>query len=145
MRSLRHLQDRHFTCTEIQRSKINRSLFLIPHRLCEALVSRKRIARYSRRGNHFPRLCFRTVRESFPSHGSSVIRPLSWVPSWACDLHVGASPFRVIHTSLNGVLTASAALLVPITDIPPSPRQPIRWLSQRPSLLGESHHCAVCG
>jgi hypothetical protein len=26
------------------------------------------------------------------SHGSSVIRPLSWAPCWACDLHVGAFP-----------------------------------------------------
>jgi hypothetical protein len=79
------------------------------------------------------------VRASFPAHGSSVIRPLSWVPCWACDLHVGASPFRVIHTSLNGVLTASPALLVPITYISPSPRQHIRGLSPRPWLLGESH------
>src|SRR2546428_2076422 len=37
MPSLRHLQGRHFTCTEIQLSKINRSLFLIPHSLCEAV------------------------------------------------------------------------------------------------------------
>ncbi len=94
---------------------------------------------YSRRGNRSPRLCFKTVRASFPAHGSSVIRPLSWAPCRACDLHVHASPFRVIHTSPCGVLTASAALLVPITYILPSPRQHIRWLSQRPSLLGESH------
>jgi hypothetical protein len=79
------------------------------------------------------------VRASFPAHGSSVIYPLSWAPYGACDLHVGASPSRVIHTSLNGVLTASAALLVPITYISPSPRQHIRWLSQRPWLLGASH------
>ena len=94
---------------------------------------------YSRRGNRSPRLCCKTVRASFPAHGSSVIYPLSWAPYGACDLHVGASPSRVIHTSLNGVLTASAALLVPITSISPSPRQHIRWLSQRPWLLGEAH------
>jgi hypothetical protein len=94
---------------------------------------------YSRRGDRSPRLCCRTVRESFPSHGSSVIRPLSWAPCRACDLYFGASPSRVIHTSLDGVLTASAALLIPITYLSPSPRQPIRWLSQRPSLLGESY------
>ena len=68
-----------------------------------------------------------------------MICPLSWAPGRACDLHVRASPSRVIHTSLSGVLTASAALLVPITYIPPSPRQPIRGLSPRRSLLGESH------
>src|SRR5262245_3131239 len=72
------------------------------------------------------------------SHGSSVIRPLSWAPCWACDLHVGASPSRVIHTSLDGVLMASAALLVPITSISPSPRRHIRELSSRHWLLGES-------
>src|SRR4051794_8074876 len=65
---------------------------------------------YSRRGNHSPRLCYKTVHAGFLAHGSSVIRPLSWAPCWACDLHGGASPFRVIHTSLDGVLTASAAL-----------------------------------
>jgi hypothetical protein len=48
-------------------------------------------------------------------------------------------PCGVIHTSLSGVLTASPALLIPITCIPPSPRQHICWLSQQPSLLGESH------
>jgi hypothetical protein len=94
---------------------------------------------YSRRGNRSPRLCFKTVRASFPAHGSSVIYPLSWAPCWACDLHVGASPVRVIPTSLTGVLTASAALLVPITSLPPSPRQPLHGLSPRPALLGESH------
>jgi hypothetical protein len=99
----------------------------------------RRPSGYSRRGNHFPRLCFKTVRASFPAHGSSVIHPRSWAPYGACDLHVGASPSRVIPTSLHGVLTASAALLVPITSRSPSPRQPIRWLSQRPWLLGESH------
>jgi hypothetical protein len=72
------------------------------------------------------------------SHGSSVICPLSWAPLRACALHVRASPSRVIHTSLSGVLTASAALLIPITCIAPSPRRHIRWLSQRPWLLGES-------
>jgi hypothetical protein len=93
---------------------------------------------YSRRGNRFPRLCYKTVLAGFLAHGSSVIRPLSWAPCWACDLHFHASPSRVIHTSLWGVLTASAALLIPITYIPPSPRQHIRELSSRPWLLGES-------
>ena len=100
---------------------------------------------YSRRGNHFPRLCFRTVRESFPSHGSSVIHPLSWAPCRACDRYVGASPSRVIHTSLDGVLTASPALLRPITDLAPAPPQPLRWLAPRPSLLGESSPVAPPG
>jgi hypothetical protein len=72
------------------------------------------------------------------SHGSSVIRPWSWAPLRAGDLHVGASPSRVIQTSLDGVLTASAALLVPLTDRSPSPRQPIHERSPRPWLLGES-------
>jgi len=72
------------------------------------------------------------------SHGSSVIRPLSWAPLRACDRHVGASPSRVLQTALDGVLTVSAALLVPITDLSPSPRQPSRELSPRPWLLGES-------
>ena len=76
------------------------------------------------------------------SHGSSVIRPLSWAPLRACDLHVGASPARVIHPSLDGVRTASAALLVPITGLSPSPRQPLRWLAPRPSLRGESYPVA---
>ena len=76
------------------------------------------------------------------SHGSSVIRPLSWAPLRACDLYFGASPSRVIQTSLDGVLTASPARLVPSTYISPSPRQPIRWLSPRPSLLGESYPVA---
>jgi hypothetical protein len=100
---------------------------------------------YRRRGNHSPRLWFKTVHAGFLAHGSSAIRPLSWAPCWACALHVGASPFRVIHTSLDGVLTASAALLVPITYIPPSPRQPIRGLSPQPWRLGESLHCAASG
>ena len=100
---------------------------------------------YSRRGNHSPRLWFKTVRAGFLAHGSSVIRPLSWAPYWACDLHVGASPFRVIHTSLDGVLTASAALLVPSTYLPPSPPQHIRWLSQPHALLGESLRSAASG
>ena len=93
---------------------------------------------YSRRGNRFPRLCFKTVRAGFLAHGSSVICPLSWAPFRACDLHVCASPFRVIHTSLDGVLTASAALRIPITCISPSPRQHIRELSSRRWLLGAS-------
>jgi hypothetical protein len=76
------------------------------------------------------------------SHGSSAMRPLAWAPLRACDLHVDASPSRVIHTSLDDVLTASAVLLVPITGISPSPRQHIRWLSQRPLLLGESYPVA---
>ncbi len=100
---------------------------------------------YSRRRNRSPRRCYKTVRASCPAHGSSVIRPLSWAPLRACDLHVGASPFRVIPTSLNGVLTASAARLIPITDIPPSPRQPIHGLSPRRWLLGESRHRVVSG
>ena len=87
----------------------------------------------------------RDMAHGFLAHGSSVIRPLSWAPFRACDLHVGASPLRVIHTSLDGVLTASAALLIPITDISPPPRQPIRELSSRPWLLGESHPRAVSG
>ena len=100
---------------------------------------------YSRRGNRSPRLCFRTVLAGFLAHGSSVIRPWSWAPFRADDLHVCASPLRVIHTSLNGVLTASAARLVPITDLSPSPRQPIHGLSPRRWLLGESHHRVVSG
>jgi hypothetical protein len=79
------------------------------------------------------------VRASFLAHGSSAICPRSWAPCWACDLHVGASPWRVLQTSLSGVLTASPALLIPITCLPPSPRQPIGWRSQQPSLRGESH------
>ena len=47
---------------------------------------------YSRRGDRSPRLCFRTVRAGFLAHGSSVIRPLSWAPCRAGDLHVCASP-----------------------------------------------------
>ena len=97
---------------------------------------------YSRRGNHSPRLCSKTVRAGFLAHGSSVIRPLSWAPWWAGDLHVGASPSRVIHTSLSGVLTASAALLVPITSLPPFPRQHIHERSSRRWLLRESHPVA---
>jgi hypothetical protein len=100
---------------------------------------------YSRRGNRFPHLCFKTVLAGFLAHGSSVIRPWSWAPCWACDLHVGASPSRGIPTSLKGVLRASAALFIPITCISPSPRQHIRELSSRPWLLEESHHHAVCG
>ena len=125
---------------------------------------------YSRRGDRSPRLCFKTVLAGFLAHGSSVIRPLSWAPfrwlrrlslvhvqtasvirplSWApfraCDLHFCASPSRVIPPSLNGVLTASAARLVPTTYLSPSPRQPIRWRSPRPWLLGESHHRVVSG
>jgi hypothetical protein len=87
----------------------------------------------------------RPAAHGFLAHGSSVICPLSWAPLRACDLHVRASPSRVIHTSLTGVLTASAARLVPITCIPPSPRQHIRWRSPRCSLLGESPHRAVSG
>jgi hypothetical protein len=89
-----------------------------------------------------PRVAIHSVRDTahgFLAHGSSVICPLSWAPYRACDLHVGASPARVIHTSLPGVLTASPALLVPITYLSPSPRQHIRWRSQRHWLLGESH------
>ena len=87
----------------------------------------------------------RDTAHNFSAHGSSVVRPLSLAPYWACDLHFGASPFRVIHTSLDGVLTASAALLLPITCIPPSPRRHIRELSSQRWLLGESHRRAVCG
>jgi hypothetical protein len=76
------------------------------------------------------------------SHGSLVIRPQSWAPLRACDLRVCASPSRVIHTSLAGVLTASPAPLIPITYLSPSPRQPIGWLSQRPALFGESYPVA---
>ena len=36
---------------------------------------------YSRRGNRSPRLCFRTVRASFPAHGSSRVWCLSRIPS----------------------------------------------------------------
>jgi hypothetical protein len=100
---------------------------------------------YSRRGNRSPRLGFRTVRERFPSHGSSVIHPLSWAPFRACDLHVGASSLRIIHPSLTGGLMASAALLVPLTYLSPSPRQHIRELSSPPWLLGESFPHAVSG
>jgi len=92
-----------------------------------------------------PSVAIHSVRDtahSFPAHGSSVVHPLSWAPLRACDLHVGASPSRVIHTSLDGVLTASAALLIPITYLSPSPRRRIRWLSQRRWLLGESHPVA---
>jgi hypothetical protein len=100
---------------------------------------------YSRRGDRSPRLCFKTVRAGFLAHGSSVICPLSLAPYRACDLHVRASPSRVIHTSLDGVLTASAARLIPITCRPPSPRRQIRWRSRRRWLLGESPHRAVSG
>ena len=72
------------------------------------------------------------------SHGSSVIRPWSWAPLRACDLPGGAAPSRGIQTSLDGVLTASAARLVPITDRAPSPRQHIRELAPQPWLLGDS-------
>ena len=93
---------------------------------------------YSRRGDHSPRLCFRTVRERFPSSGSAVLRPWSWAPGRAGDRHVGASPSQVIPPALQGGLTASAALLVPLTDLSPSPRQPIRARSPQPWLLGAS-------
>jgi hypothetical protein len=92
-----------------------------------------------------PPVAIHSVRDTahgFLAHGSSVIRPLSWAPWRACDLHVGASPFLVIHTSLDGVLTASAARLIPITSLSPSPRQHIRERSSRPWLLGESHPVA---
>lgn len=32
------------------------------------------------------------MRAGFLAHGSAVIRPLSWAPYWACDLHFHASP-----------------------------------------------------
>ena len=79
---------------------------------------------------------------SFPAHSSSAIRPLSWAPCRACDLWFGASPLRVIPTSLDGVLTASAALLLPTTCVPPSPRRHIRGLSPRHRLLRESYSVA---
>jgi len=88
------------------------------------------------RGQFTPCVPRRTVSTS---HGSSVIRPLLWAPVRACELHVGASPSRVIPPSLSGVLTASAARLVPITDVSPSPRQHSRERSSRRWLLGESH------
>jgi len=72
------------------------------------------------------------------SHGSSLIRPLSLVSLRTCDLCFGASPSRVIYTSLTGVFIAYPALLTPITYIPAAPRQLIHWLSQRPWLLGAS-------
>ena len=119
-------------------SKIACSSLPILHGLCETVISGKRIARYSRRGNRSPHLCFKTVLASFPAHGSSVVRPWSLAPCWACDVHFGASPCRGIHPSLTGVLTAFPARLIPITCIPPSPRQHIRGLSPRRWLLGES-------
>ena len=100
---------------------------------------------YSRRGDRSPRLCFRTVRAGFLAHGSSVIRPLSWAPCRAGDLHVRASPWRVIPPSRHGGRTASAARLVPITSLAPAPRQPLHGLSPRRWLLGQSHHRGVSG
>jgi hypothetical protein len=41
---------------------------------------------YSRWEDRSSHLCFKTVRESFLSHGSSVLRLLSRVPRRACDL-----------------------------------------------------------
>jgi hypothetical protein len=58
----------------------------------QASAARCTASGYSRRGNRSPRLCFKTVRASFPAHGSSVVRPLSWAPCWACDLQFCASP-----------------------------------------------------
>ena len=54
---------------------------------------------YGGRGNRFPRLRFKTVLETFTSHGSSVICFLSRTPLRACSLFFHASPRRVIHTS----------------------------------------------
>ena len=70
---------------------------------------------------------------------------VSWAPCRACDLYCHASPSRGIPTSLRGVLRASAALLIPITCLSPSPRQHLRELSSRPWLLGESLSSPVCG
>jgi hypothetical protein len=64
------------------------------------------------------------------------------VPGGACDLHCHPSPSQGIPTSLCGVLRTSAARLIPVTCIPPSPRQHSRELSSRPWLLGESHSVA---
>jgi hypothetical protein len=38
--------------------------------------------RYSRRASRLAHRCSRTGLESFPSPGSSVLRPLSWAPVW---------------------------------------------------------------
>src|SRR5713226_3762950 len=45
-----------------------------------------RRSRYSRWENRSSHLCCKTVRASFPAHGSSVIRLLSRVPHRACGL-----------------------------------------------------------
>jgi len=87
----------------------------------------------------------RAAAHGFLAHGSSVRRPRSWAPWWAGALHSGASPCRVIQTSLAGGRTASPTRGIPITDRPPSPRQPLRGLAPRPWLLGASPHRAVSG
>ena len=45
---------------------------------------------YSGRENRSPRLCFKTVRASFPAHGSSGIHPLSRASLRTCDLYFHA-------------------------------------------------------
>ena len=59
------------------RNARNKSLFV--RRMCSS-------PGYGRRGNRSPRLRFKTVLETFTSHGSSPIRLLSRVPSRACGL-----------------------------------------------------------
>ena len=56
---------------------------------------------------------------SSPAHGSSVVRPLSLVPYWACDLHFGASPLS--GSSLHRTMACS-------------------WLFQRDSSQSPAYH-----
>ena len=96
------------------------------------------LSRYSRQGNHSPRLCFKTVRASSPAHGSSVVRPWSLVPSWACDLHCGASPLS--GSSLQRTMACSRLCQ---RDSSPSPayHRPHLSLSARfPSGMGFVGH-----
>src|SRR5713226_10781209 len=66
---------------------------------------------YSRWENRSSHLCCKTVRASFPAHGSSVLRLLSRVPHRACALFFP---------------TCAACDAPPYVS--PSPRQPIREL-----------------
>ena len=82
----------------------------------------------------------RSAAHPFLAPGSSVICPLSWAPCRACDLHcwrlpLTGHPYIALMACSRPLQRYSSRS----PDIPPSPRQHIRWLSQRPWLLGESH------
>jgi hypothetical protein len=105
------------------------------------------MATYGRWSGRPPHRHSKTVRASFPAHGSSVKESLS--RTRLATLNVCTDQARMLHPGLQSEWTARLSkthcLPAPTFSLSPSPRQPISRLSRKPLLLGESLLSMVYG